>query len=124
MDLTQHIQSLKYIDQTRLKEIERYYHVSPPDKPKETSLRRRLWLSKVDVVLDQLRESSQRYRAPSFDNAVDECMMRATGRPSDSCKPVERGFEFRCLVDDGYKNAVYQLGFRAKGLGSGQGRGV
>ena len=51
----------KHMGQTRFEEIKRYFHVSPPDRPKETPLGRRLWHSKVDEVLDQLCESSQRY---------------------------------------------------------------
>ena len=92
-----------HMGQTRFEEIKRYFHLSPPDRPKETPLGRRLWHSKVDEVLDQLRESSQRNRVPSSHIAVDECMMRATGRSPDTykmpSKPVERGFKFHCLAD-------------------------
>ena len=88
---------------TRFEDIKRYFYVSPPDRPKETPLGRRLWHSKVDEVLDQLRESSQRYRVPSSHIADDECMMRATGRSPDiykmPSKPIEQGFRFLCLAD-------------------------
>ena len=42
----------EYMGQTQFEEIGGYFHVSPPDQPKETPLGRRLWHSKVDDVLD------------------------------------------------------------------------
>ena len=60
----------EHLGQTRFEEIKRYFHVSPPGQPKETSLGRRLWHSRVDVVLDQLRKGSQRYRDRSPHIAV------------------------------------------------------
>ena len=93
----------EHMGQTRFEEMKRYFHLSPPDRPKETLLRRRLWHSKVDEVLDQLSESSQRYRVPSSHIAVDECVMRATGRSPDTGKmpnkPIEQGFKFHCLAN-------------------------
>ena len=43
-------------------------------RPEEAPLGRRLWHSKVDAILDQLRESPQRYRVPFSHITVDECM--------------------------------------------------
>ena len=40
----------EHMGQTRFEEIKRYLDASPPDQPKETSLGRRLWYSKLDVV--------------------------------------------------------------------------
>ena len=95
----------EYIVQTRFKGVKWYFHVSRPDQPKETPLVRRLWHNKVDVVSDQLRGCSQRYRVPPSHTAVDECMTRATGRSPDTykipSKPIEQGFQFHCLVDHG-----------------------
>ena len=62
------------MSQTRFKEIGGYFHVFPPGQPKETPLGRRLCHREVDAILDQLRESSQRYRASSSHIAVDKCM--------------------------------------------------
>ena len=76
----------EHMGQTRFEEMKRYFHLSPLNRPKETPLGRRLWCSKVDDVLDQLHESSQRYRVPSSHIAVDECMMRATERSPDTYK--------------------------------------
>ena len=97
----------EHMGQTRFEEIKRYFHVSPPDRPKEILLGRRLWHSiVVHEVLDQLSESSQHYRVPSSHIAVDECMMRAIGWSPDTykmpSKPIEQGFKFHCLADHGY----------------------
>ena len=68
----------EHMGQTRFEEIKRYFHASLPDQPKETLLGR----SKVDVVwINCAKASSQRYQVPPSHIAVDECMMRATGRP-------------------------------------------
>ena len=90
----------EHMGQTRFEEIMRCFHVSPPDQPKETPLGRRLWHSKVDVILNQLREISQRYRVPSSHIAVDECMMRATGwSPPTRCQVslLNRALSFTAL---------------------------
>ena len=93
----------EHMGQSRFEEMKRYFHLSPLDRPKEIPLGRRLWRSKVDEVLDQLRESSQRYRVPSSHIAVEECMIRDTGRSPDTykmpSKPIEQGFKFHCLAD-------------------------
>jgi hypothetical protein len=93
----------EHMGQSRFEEMKRYFHLSPLGRPKETPLGRRLWRSKVDEVFDQLREISQRYRVPSSHIAVDECMIRATGRSPDAykmpSKPIEQGFKFHCLAD-------------------------
>src|ERR1700687_3240624 len=51
--------------QTRFEEIKRYFHVSSTDLPKIAPTGRRLWHSKVNVILEQLRKSSQQYRMRS-----------------------------------------------------------
>ena len=75
-----------YMSQTRFEQIKRYYHVAAPDAPTHTATGRRLWHSKVNPLLDQLRYSSQHYRMPSTHIAMDECMIRATGRSQDTYK--------------------------------------
>jgi hypothetical protein len=95
---------------TRFEQIKRYLHIALPTAPRETKDAqgrvRRLWHSKVDPILDQLRKSSHQYRTPSTHVAVDEAMMRCTGRSCDTykmpSKPIEQGFKFHCLADHGY----------------------
>jgi hypothetical protein len=74
----------EYKGQTQFEEIKRYFHVSSPNLPKTAPTGRRLWHSKVDLILDQLRKSSQRYRMPSTPTSLDKCMIKATGRFPDT----------------------------------------
>jgi len=76
----------KYMDQIRFKEIKWYFHVFSPDLPKIAPTGRRLWHSKVDLILDQLRKSSQQYCMPSTHISLHKYMMRATGRSPDTYK--------------------------------------
>ena len=60
----------------------------------------------MDPALEQLRTSSKAYRVISTHLALDECMMRATGRSADTykmpSKPIEHGFKFHVVADHGY----------------------
>lgn len=96
-----------YMSQTRFEQIKRYFHVAPPDAPlNDSTTGKRLWHSKVDPALEQLRTSSKAYRVISTHLALDECMMRATGRSADTykmpSKPIEHGFKFHVVADHGY----------------------
>ena len=95
-----------YMGQTRFEKIKKYYHLAVPDAPTHAATGRRLWYSKVDPLLDQLRYSYQQYRMPSTHTATNECMIRATGRSQDTYKmpkkPIQQGFKFHCLADHGY----------------------
>jgi len=48
-----------YIGKTRFQEIHRFFHVSPYNSPTETPEGLPCWLSKVDILLEQLRFFSQ-----------------------------------------------------------------
>ena len=74
------------MSQTRFEKIKRYYHEAASDAPIHTATGRRLWHSKTDLLLVQLRYSSQPYRMPSTHIPIDECMMRATGQSQDTYK--------------------------------------
>jgi hypothetical protein len=89
-----------HMSQTRFEQIKRYLHIESPSVPKEkkdpsTGKVTRFWHSKVDPILAQLRESSQHYRTPSTNVAIDEAMIRSTGRSQDTykmpSKPIEQG---------------------------------
>jgi hypothetical protein len=97
----------QWMSQTRYEQIKRYFHVASPDAELfDKDRKKRLWHAKVDPVLDQLRKSSKAYRMPSSNVAVDEAMIRCTGRSIDTykmpSKPIEQGFKFHCLADAGY----------------------
>ena len=63
------------MSQTRFEQIKQYFRVSSPKLELVTPTGRRLWLAKVDLVLEQLRKSSKAYRMPSTNVAVDEAMI-------------------------------------------------
>ena len=75
-----------YMGLTRFEKIKRYFHVTPPDAPQESATGRWLWHNMVEPVLDQLRQSSKRYRVPSTHVSLDECMMHATGASKGTYK--------------------------------------
>ena len=96
----------EFMSQMRFKQIKRYYHIASPDAPDIAPEGRRLWHSKVDPIFKQLTISSQSYHTPSTNVAVDEYLIRCTGRSMDTykmcSKPIEQGFKFHCLADHGY----------------------
>ena len=95
-----------YMTQTWFGQIRRYLHVSAPAHGDVAAPENSGWHSKVDPLLNHLRYSSQRFRMPSTHIAIDEAMIRCTGRSSDTykmpSKPIEQGFKFHCLGDHGY----------------------
>lgn len=101
---THHIRD--FMSCTRFQQIRRYFHVAHPDAPKETAEGRRLWHSKVDPILDQLKSASQAYRKPSSRISIDEAMIRCAGRSKDTYKmpnkPIDQGFKFHCLANAGF----------------------
>jgi hypothetical protein len=80
--------------------------MSAPDDEEVTLNGRRLWHTKVDLILNQLRESSKAYQMPSTNVSIDEAMIRCTGHSMDTHKMpstlIQQGFEFHCLADHGY----------------------
>jgi hypothetical protein len=95
-----------YMSQTRFEQIKRYFHVNHPEDPMHSPTGRRLWHSKVDRILEQLRKSSKAYRMPSTHIALDEAMIRATGHSPDTykmpSKPIEQGFKFHVVAEHRY----------------------
>lgn len=96
-----------YMSQTRFEDIKRYLHITPPDTAAyDSTSKRRLWHQKVDPLLNQLRHASQAYRVPSSNIAIDEAIIRCTGRSQDTYKtpfkPIPQGLKFHCAADHGY----------------------
>jgi len=95
-----------YMSQTQFEQIKRYFHVNHPEDPLHSSTGRRLWHSKVDRILEQLRKSSKAYQMPSTHIALDEAMIQATGHSPDTYKmprkPIEQGFKFHVVAEHGY----------------------
>jgi hypothetical protein len=85
-----------YMSQARFEQVKRYFHVAALDIPKETPKGRRA-VARESRSKEQLRKSSQAYRVPSTNIAIDEAMIRCTGCSRDTYKmpnkPIERGFK-------------------------------
>lgn len=62
-----------FMSQMRFEQIRRYFHVAPPDSEESS------WHSKIDPLLNQIRNASQKYRVPSSSITMDEAMIRFTG---------------------------------------------
>lgn len=92
--------TISYMNQMRFEQLRRYFHVSPPDQDGP------LWHSKIDPLLDQIRNASQQYRVPSSNITMDEAMIRFTGRSVHITKmpnkPIGEGYKFFALADKGY----------------------
>jgi hypothetical protein len=95
-----------YMSLTRFEQIRRYFHVAHPEAPKETTSGRRLWHSKVDPLLNQLRAASRKYRRPPTKVSIDEAMVQCTGHSKDTykmpSKPIDQGYKFHCYAAAGY----------------------
>ena len=65
-----------YMTQTRFEQIKRYLHISAPAEEDVDAPQNFGWYSKVDPLMDQSRYSSQRFRLPSTNIAIDEAMIQ------------------------------------------------
>ncbi|KAF8242122.1 hypothetical protein K440DRAFT_566444, partial [Wilcoxina mikolae CBS 423.85] len=96
----------EYMSQARFEQIKRYFHVFSPDILTIAPTGRQLWYNKINIILDQLWDSSQRHHIPSTHISLYECLMRATGVSPDmykmASKPIEQGFKFHSLADYRY----------------------
>ena len=96
----------EYMGQTQFEEMKRYFQISSPYLSKIPPTGRQLCHSTVDVMLEQLRKSSQQDRMPSTHISLDEYMMTATRWSPDAYmmppKPIEQGFKFHCLADHSF----------------------
>jgi len=69
----------KYMSKFRFEQIKRYFHVSAPYE----SLPRAEWYQKVEPLSDNLSFKFQRFMTPASNIAVDEMMVRFTGKISE-----------------------------------------
>lgn len=93
-----------YLSQNRFKQLKRYFHVSEHYDP--GSLPQSCWYFKVAPRADLLQAHYQQYFLPSSDIAVDEMMVRFTGRSAHTIllrgKPTPQGYKILALCDYGY----------------------
>jgi hypothetical protein len=91
------------ISRNRWAQIDRYFHISPPNHAAATKLRP---FTKVYPLDDQLRAASRRYWKAGRNLAVDEAIQQFQGRASEivniPSKPTPKGFKIWILAEDGY----------------------
>src|SRR2546421_1316880 len=91
-----------YMPETRFQQILRYIHTSllPPDQPNTE------WYDKVEPVAGLLRANFRRYISPASCVAVDEMMVKCTGRTKHTVKierkPIKQGYKVLALCVQGY----------------------
>jgi len=92
----------KYMSQFRFEQIKRYIHISPPYE----SLSRAEWYRKIQPLSTNLSSKFRKFLIPASDVAVDEMMVRFTGRSAHtqriSSKPIPHGFKILALCEHGY----------------------
>jgi hypothetical protein len=95
-----------YMSLTRWEDIKGYLHIASPDAATHDPTGKKLWHQKIDPLLNQVRYAAQSYRIPSSNIAIDEAIIRYTGRSSDTYKtpfkPIPQGLKFHCAADHGY----------------------
>ena len=92
----------KHIGKTRFEQIDRYFHISTPKPPSQNETT----FEKIEPLSNHLLERClQLYKAPT-DLAVDEVMVRFTGRSHDVVKlpgkPIPEGFKIWCIASEGF----------------------
>ena len=91
-----------YLSQNRFEQLKRYFHISEPYE----SLPQSQWYLKVQPLANILMTRYQYYFLPSSDVAVDEMMVRFTGRSVHTLllrgKPIPQGYKILALCDHGY----------------------
>jgi len=64
------------------------------------------WHPKVDILLEELRFFSQKYRVPGSNLTIDEAMILFTCRSIHITKmpnkPISQGYKFFCMAEKGY----------------------
>jgi hypothetical protein len=96
----------RFMSYNRFKMLKRFFHVSPPYT---TPLPRSQWTKKVQPLSDDLQRRFQQHMLPATPVAVDEMMVRFTGRSVHTTvikgKPIPEGYKILALCEKGYTYA-------------------
>lgn len=92
----------RFRGRTRFEQIKRYFHISPPVE----SLPRSRFYEKLEPLASLVKESFKRVLLPATPVAVDEMIIRFTGRSKHTImmrgKPVPVGYNVLALCEAGY----------------------
>jgi len=91
-----------YLSQNRFEQLKRYFHISPPYQ----HLPRAQWYEKFQPLANLLATKYQALLVPASKVAVDEMMIKFTGRSVHTTlirgKPIPQGYKVLALCDHGY----------------------
>ena len=86
----------------RYEQLKRYFHISDP----RISLEKKDWYKKVDPLASILQERYRSFYLPSTKVAIDEMVVRFSGRSHHTLKirnkPVKEGYKIFALCSHGY----------------------
>ena len=105
----------EYMSKFRFEQLKRYLHLSPPLEPNTNrrnpgqSPAHKDWTQKLQPLVTNLEQRFQTYLLPATSVAIDEMMVRFTGRSAHTvmmrAKPIPQGFKMLPLCEHGYTYA-------------------
>ena len=95
-----------YMSKFRFEQLKRYFHVAPVTLLSRSSGH---WTEKLQPLARNLEKKFQAYMVPGSSVAIDEMMVRFTGRSVHTimmrAKPIPQGFKMLALCERGYTYA-------------------
>ncbi|KAF6240902.1 hypothetical protein HO173_000694 [Letharia columbiana] len=91
--------------------LRRMIHCSDPDEEDSFTIgkgrhQKPVWYKKMLPFADEIRSNWKKLRTPSSHCAIDECMIKETGRTHHSTmapgKPIKEGYKVFAIGDEGY----------------------
>jgi len=116
----------RYITLLRWEQIKRYLHISDPREqdslhqlPKSVQqLHKKEWWYKLEPLASTFHKASQQYYTPSSNVAIDELMVKCSGRSSHTVKmpkkPIKQGYKIFALADHDY---IWTFSWSSRQLG-------
>lgn len=96
----------KHISLRRWQQIDRFFHISPPQTPAEHAKNPESVFAKLEPLNEHLRCEFKRHWRAGTHLTVDESIQRFTGRASEvvniPSKPTPEGFKIWILANSGY----------------------
>jgi len=105
----------EYMSKFRFEQLKRYFHISLPSQPNTDRQNPsqppacQHWTQKLQPLATNLERRFQSYLLPATNVAIDEMMVRFTGRSVHTvmmrAKPIPQGFKMLALCERGYTYA-------------------
>lgn len=98
----------RYMSKFRFEQLKRYFHVAPVQATSQSRPSGH-WTEKLQPLARNLEKRFQAYMVPGSSVAIDEMMVRFTGRSVHTvmmrAKPIPQGFKMLALCERGYTYA-------------------